>query len=179
MAGTSYERFTLSFRAIEGQIDRAALRLTLTYAVTERLSAGVEYNPKADSVAPLANLVVVRETDRRPALIAGTSSDRVGTPSGQSFYLTASKDLSRELGLPLGPYVGVAYGTYEAKARPIAGLNVDFGRGLSSLVIYDGVKLHGLLNYAHGRHGLSVVLAQMKHVGISYNVRFGMPSVFR
>src|SRR5687768_16119174 len=113
MAGTSGERFTFSFRAIEGQIDRATLRTTLTCAITSRLSAGLEYNPKAESFGPLANLVLVTETDRRPALIAGTSSDRIGTPSGQSFYLTASKDLSAELGVPLAPYAGLAYGTYD------------------------------------------------------------------
>ncbi len=31
---------------------------------------------------PLANLVALTETPRRPALIIGTSSDRIGTPFG-------------------------------------------------------------------------------------------------
>jgi hypothetical protein len=123
-------------------------------------------------VSPLANAILVRETRRRPALIAGTSSDRIGTPSGQSFYVTVSKDLRRELQLPVAPYVGVAYGTYEDRARPIAGLSIDFGRGLSSLVIYDGVRIHPTLSYARGRHGLSLILAQSRHPGLSYNVRF-------
>lgn len=123
-------------------------------------------------MSPLANVVLVGETNRRPALIAGTSSDRIGTPSGQSFYLTVSKDLRRELGIPVAPYVGVAYGTYEDRARAIAGLNVDFGRGFSSLTIYDGVRVHPTLSYSHGRHGLSLILAQARHPGFSYNVRF-------
>ena len=142
------------------------------YSLTPRLSVGVEYNPKADSVSPLANAILVRETPRRPALIAGTSSDRIGTPSGQSFYLTVSKDLRREIRLPVAPYVGVAYGTYEDRARGIAGLNVDFGHGLSSLVIYAGVRVHPTFSYARGRHGLSLVMAQGRHPGLSYNVRF-------
>jgi hypothetical protein len=162
----------MSFRAIEGQIDRAALRTTLMYSVAPRLSIGIEYNPKASSVSPLANAILVRETSRRPALIAGTSSDRIGTPSGQSFYLTVSKDLRREIHFPLAPYVGVAYGTYEDRARLIGGLNVAFGAGFSSLVIYDGVHVHPTLRYARGRHGLSLILAQSKHPGLSYNVRF-------
>jgi hypothetical protein len=123
-------------------------------------------------VSPLANAILVRETRRRPAVIAGTSSDRIGTPSGQSFYLTVSKDLRREIQLPVAPYVGVAYGTYEDRARPIAGLNIDFGRGLSSLTIYDGVRIHPTLSYSRGRHGLSLILAQGRHPGLSYNVRF-------
>ena len=172
MAGRLRERFTFSFRAIEGQIDRAALRTTLVYALTRRLSAGVEYNPKARSVSPLVNVILLTETRRRPALIGGTSSDRIGTPTGQSFYVTVSKDLRHEIGLPLAPYLGVAYGTYEDRARPIAGLNVAFGHGLSSLVIYDGVRVHPTLSYSRGRHGLSFILAQSRHPGLSYNVRF-------
>lgn len=114
----------------------------------------------------------MRETERRPAIIAGTSSDRIGTPSGQSFYLTVSKDLQAEIDLPVAPYVGLAYGTYEDRARVIAGLNVDFGRGLSALVLYDGIGVHPMLSYARGRHGISFLLAQGRHPGLSYNVRF-------
>jgi hypothetical protein len=62
------------------------LRTTLTYSLQRRLSVGIEYNPKADSVSPLANLIAVPESRYRPAVILGTSSDRIGTPSGQSFY---------------------------------------------------------------------------------------------
>jgi hypothetical protein len=140
--------------------------------LTPRLSVGVEYNPKARSVSPLANAILLRETRRLPALIAGTSSDRIGTPYGQSFYLTVSKDLRREIRLPVAPYLGLAYGTYEDRARVIAGLNIDFGRGVSSLVIYDGVTIHPTLSYSRGRHGLSLLLAQARHPGLSYNVRF-------
>jgi hypothetical protein len=103
---------------------------------------GIEWNPLAEKVSPLANWRAISETDSRPAIILGTSSDRIGTPSGQSFYVTASKDLSPWLRVPLAPYVGVAYGTYEDKARAIAGLNIYFPASVSSLVIYDGVKVH-------------------------------------
>jgi hypothetical protein len=142
------------------------------YAASPRLSIGIEYNPKASGVSPLANAILVRETRHRPALIAGTSSDRIGTPSGQSFYLTVSKDLRREIHLPVAPYIGVAYGTYEDRARAIGGLSVAFGGGFSSLVLYDGVRVHPTLSYARGRHGLSLILAQSRHPGLSYNVRF-------
>jgi hypothetical protein len=136
------------------------------------LSAGIEYNPKAGSVSPLANLRLVPETARRPALILGTSSDRIGTPSGQSFYLTASKDLQRETGLPLAPYVGLAYGTYEDRARAIGGMNVRFGGGWSALVIFDGVHLHPTATFARGRFGASLLLVRGRHPGLSVNARF-------
>jgi hypothetical protein len=136
------------------------------------MQIGVEYNPLAGKVSPLVNWRLLGESDRRPALIAGTSSDRIGTPSGQSFYLTASKDLSAWLVVPIAPYVGVAYGTFEDKARAIAGVNVGLPANLSSLIIYDGVKVHPTLNYTSGRHVVSILLAHGRDPGASYSVRF-------
>jgi hypothetical protein len=140
------------------------------------VTAGVEFNPRTegagDKVGPLINCVAVTETARRPALIVGTSSDRIGTPSGQSFYATFSKNLKREAGLPIAPYVGVAYGTYEDRFLPLAGLNVSFTRNFSGLVIFDGVRVHPVLNYARGRHAFSFVLAFANKPGLSYSISF-------
>jgi hypothetical protein len=133
----------------------------------------VEYNPRADDVGLLANFVAITETDKRPALILGTSSDRIGTPRGRSFYATVSKDLSNELKLPIAPYVGVAYGTYEDRFLPLAGLNVNWTNNLSSLVVFDGVKVHPTINYNLGRrHVFTFLLAQGKNPGVSYSVSF-------
>jgi len=140
------------------------------------VTAGVEVNPRTegsgDKVGPLINWVAVTETARRPALIVGTSSDRIGTPSGQSFYATFSKNLKREAGLPIAPYVGVAYGTYDDRFLPLAGLNVSFTRNFSGLVIFDGVRVHPVLNYARGRHACSFVLAFANKPGVSYSISF-------
>ena len=118
------------------------------------------------------NWLAVKETENRPALILGTSSDRIGTPEGQSFYATLSKKLKRETGLPIAPYAGVAYSTYEHRWLPLAGLNVYFTKKLSSLVIYDGVRVHPMLNYTHGRHNFSFLLAFANKPGFSYSVSF-------
>lgn len=123
-------------------------------------------------MSPLANLRLVSETARRPAVIVGTSSDRIGTPTGQSFYVTLSKDLEREIGLPVAPYVGAAYGTYEDELRAIGGINVHLARGLSSLVIFDGVHVHPTMTYAWGRFGVSLLLVRARDPGVSVNVRF-------
>ena len=100
-------KWTLGVRVIANQIDRARWRNTLTYRFHPRLTAGAEYNPLAGKVSPLANFVALTETHRRPALILGTSSDRIGTPSGQSYYATLSKNIKHHTGLPLAPYFGV------------------------------------------------------------------------
>jgi hypothetical protein len=170
--GENNYRWTYGVRFIPNIINRAKWRNTLTYQVNSRLSVGIEYNPLAGKVSPLANFVAVTENAKRPAIIFGTSSDRIGTPSGQSFYATASKNLEKETGLPIAPYFGVAYGTYENRLRPIGGLNIYLPKGFSSTILFDGVKVHPLLNYTNGRHQFGFMLAQGKKAGFSYSVSF-------
>ncbi len=165
-------RWTLGFRVIANQIPRARWRNTLTYRFHPRLTAGVEYNPLAGKVSPLANLLVLTEKRRRPALILGTSSDRIGTPSGQSFYATVSKSLKEATGLPVAPYAGIVYGTYEDRFRPIGGLNINFEKGFSSTVVFDGVRVHPLVNYTRGRHVFSVIMERGRNPGASYSISF-------
>ncbi len=157
---------------IANQIPRASVRTTLTYRLTSTLSGGIEYNPRADKVSPLMNWVPVTETARRPALILGTSSDRIGTPSGQSFFATFSKNLKRETNLPIAPYAGVVYGTYEDRFRPIGGLSIGLHENVSALAVFDGVHVHPMLSLSHGRHALSLLLVRGRDPGVSYSISF-------
>ena len=174
MSGTGQLQYkwTYGARFIPNAIDRAKWRNTLTYQVTPRFSVGIEYNPLAGKVSPLANFVAVTETSKRPSLILGTSSDRIGTPSGQSFYATVSKSLERETGLPFAPYIGVAYGTFENRLRVIGGLNVYFRESWSSTVLFDGVRVHPTVNYTRGRHQFGLILERGRNPGFSYSVSF-------
>jgi len=171
-AGNENYKWTYGVRLIANQIDRAKWRNTLTYRFHPRVTVGIEYNPLAKKVSPLANVVAITETDVRPALILGTSSDRIGTPSGQSFYATFSKSLKRATGLPVAPYVGVAYGTYEDRARIIGGLNITLSDRWSSTILFDGARIHPLLNYTFGRHQLGMILERGRNPGISYSISF-------
>lgn len=166
------KRWIFASRVISNQIDRATLRHTLHYRLLPRLQVGVEYNPLASEVAPLFNLHIVSETSARPALILNTSTDRIGTPEGQSFTLTASKDLGRWLKLPVAPYVGVAYGTYEDKARMIGGLFSRFSSAFSSLILFDGVHVHPTFTYSYKQHVFSLLMIRGKHPGLSYSITF-------
>ena len=166
------EKWTYGVRVIANQIDRAKWRNTLTYRFHPRFTAGIEYNPLAGKVSPLANVVAITETHLRPALILGTSSDRIGTPSGQSFYATFSKSLKHFTGLPVAPYVGVAYGTFEDRTRAIGGLNITFDEHWSSTILFDGVRVHPLINYTRGRHQFGVILERGRNPGASYSISF-------
>jgi hypothetical protein len=102
----------------------------------------------------------------------GTSTDRIGTPSGQSFFATFSKNLRRETGLPIAPYVGATYGTYDHRVRPIGGLSVSLNKNFSILATYNGVNVHPLLIFSHERHALSLIMVKGRDPGMSYSVTF-------
>jgi hypothetical protein len=147
--------------------------MTLMYRWKPWLHFGVEYNPKVGEVHPLITLIPVRETKNRPAIVIGYSSDRIGTPEGDSFYITASKDLEHWTGLPIAPYFGVVYGTYEHRARPIAGLNMRLRKDLSSLIQFDGVKVHPTLTYTfNDTHSLTFLMIRGKSPGLTYTFSF-------
>ena len=174
MSGAAQDssNWTYGVRLIANQIDRAKWRNTLTYRFHPRFTAGLEYNPLAKKVSPLANLLILTETPSRPALILGTSSDRIGTPSGQSFYATLSKNLRDQTRLPIAPYVGVAYGTFEHRTRAIGGLNIHLAERWTATAVFDGVRVHPLLNYTHGRHQFGLILERGRNPGASYSISF-------
>lgn len=168
----SSNKWTFGLRLLSNQIPRAAVRTTLTYRFHPRFQAGVEYNPRVGEVGVIANFLVLPETQRRPALMVGTSTDRIGTPSGQAFYATFSKNLRRETGLPIAPYVGAAFGTYDNRLRPIGGMNITLSRQFSILATYNGVNFHPLLNFTHDRHTLSLIMVKGRDPGMSYSIAF-------
>ncbi|MGH9657827.1 MAG: hypothetical protein ACRD96_04730, partial [Bryobacteraceae bacterium] len=99
-------------------------------------------------------------------------SDRIGTPSGQSYYATVSKNLKRETRLPIAPYFGVAHGTYESRTRPIGGLSVGFAEWLTGLAIFDGVHVHPTLSAQWSKSVFTFLLVRGKHPGVSYSIVF-------
>lgn len=115
------------------------------YQVTERLSIGLEANPIDDDYGPLANWRALDETETRPALIFGTSSDRIGTPSGRAVYGTFSKDLESILGIPVAPYVGVNYSGFDHDFDAIGGLNIRWPEKITSTHLYDGENIHHII----------------------------------
>ena len=144
------------------------------YRTTPDLDLGIEYNPLDDALDPLVNYRLVGETEGAPAVILGTSSDRIGTPGGQAYYVTASKSLQHETGLPIAPYAGISYGSYDEKADPIGGLNVRYSEAWSSTHLCDGHNLHHMLNLdlGEGRPTLGLLLVHLRGYHLGFNVAF-------
>jgi len=149
------------------------VRATLIYRLHPRFHIGLEYNPKVGEVHPLITLIAVTETKNRPAVIIGISSDRIGTPSGTSVYLTASKDLQHWTGLPVAPYGGIVYSSYDKVFRPIGGLNIRIRNDLTSLIQFDGVKVHPSLTYTfNDTHALTFLMIRGTRPGVTYTFSF-------
>jgi hypothetical protein len=74
--------------------------------------------------------------------------------------------------LPVAPYVGVAYGTFENRFRVIGGVNVYFTDRFSSTVLFDGVRVHPTFNYTRGRHQFGIILERGRNPGVNYSVSF-------
>lgn len=163
-------RWELSHRYIAGQIDRATHRTVLMYRAHPDLKFGIEANLLADEIGMVANWRAVRETGRRPAVIFGTSSDRIGTAAGQAYYVTASKSLHHAIGIPVAPYAGASYSGYEDRVIYPFGINISLPRGFSAMLMNDGVHTH--LSATYWRRNVSVTLLAIERKDVGLTVGF-------
>ena len=117
------------------------------------------------------------ETASRPALVFGTSSDRIGTPHGRAVYGTLSKDFEGWTGLPFAPYAGVSYGTFDDELVPIGGLIVRFGERWTGSALYDGDNVHFLANVTlDSGASIGLIAAGQDgeyYLGASFSTSFG------
>lgn len=148
----------------------------MSYRFAPTFSAGLEFNPLDDDLGVIANWLAMPESEEAPALIFGTSSDRIGTSHGRAFYGTFSKDLERWTNLPIAPYAGASYGTFDDELVAIAGLSIRWSDRWSTTNLWDGHNLHHILETSVGdRHSLGLILVDLDgdhELGITYSIRF-------
>ena len=151
-------------------LDRPQWRFTANYRLHQRLQVGVEFNPKAKEIGPLVTLFLLTETEARPALFLGTSSDRIGSPSGeQSYYATASKYVPQ---LRTSFYGSLNYSEWDEKFNFPVVVGVELGKGLSVRPMYDGDRGHVMLNYFTAQYGVSLMYVWFETMGVSFSVGF-------
>ncbi len=161
-------RWVASARFIDDIAERRAQqRYTLTYRFTERLRLGVEWNPLADDVGLIGNYVAVEETANRPALLLGTSSDRIGTATGRVYYATLSKNLDGWIGVPVAPYVGASWSDRSNRWEELAGLQYRLFDGAVSFThLWDGVNLHHTVDWGGLGEALEIEALQSATLGL-------------
>lgn len=131
----------------------------------------MEVNAAVGEVGPIANWFALRETDHRPALIFGTSSDRIGTPAGKRmYYFTLAKQIGH---LPIAPYVSLNYSETDRRINYPFGLTLQLGNAWTLMPMYDGQRAHTTLTWS-GNHGESITLlaAWNQRFGISFGLNF-------
>lgn len=139
---------------------------------TPNIKAGLEWNVRAGELGVVANWRLLGETETRPAVILGTSSDRIGTPTGQSYYVTLSRSLERETGLPIAPYVGASYSEYEDRILVPFGLSAAINERLSAMLINDGVHTHLSATVAIQRFSVTLLAVERRDFGVTVATRF-------
>lgn len=155
---------------MDTDLDRPRWRSTLTRRVHPRLQLGVEVNPGADEIAPIATLFLLTESGPRPALFLGTSSDRIGSPKGkQGYYLTAAKDLRR---LRAAPYATLHYSEWDEGLNAPFGLHVDLTGGFWVRPMYDGHRTHLTAGYSRERVSLTALYIWLERPGVALSFGF-------
>ena len=134
------------------------------------LQLGIEYNPVVGEVGPLGTWFLLTETERRPALFLGTSSDRIGSPEGtQAYYATVAKYLPP---VHVSPYLSLNYSEWDGGWNIPFGANVELGHGLSVQPMYDGDRTHLLGSYATDRMSVTLIWAWLESAGVALSFGF-------
>ena len=127
-------------------------------------------NPAAGEVGPLVTLFALTETETRPAVFFGTSSDRIGSPEGtQSYYVTASKYLPP---LRLAPYGSINYSEWDSGWNFPFGATFEAGAGFYVRPMYDGQRTHLLGGWFHGNWGVTLIWAWLEEPGAAVSFGF-------
>lgn len=159
-----------SLRYVDTDLLRPRWRATAGCRVIPTLQLGVEYNPEVGEVGPLVTWFLLTETERRPALFFGTSSDRIGSPEGkQSYYATGAKYLPW---LRTSPYASLNYSEWDREVNLPFGANIELGHGLAVRPMYDGHRTHLLGTYATERFSATAIWAWLERAGVAVSVGF-------
>lgn len=155
---------------MDTELERPRWRSTLSYRVLPKLQVGLEVNPAASEVGPIATWFLVTESGQVPAVFLGTSSDRIGSPKGkQAVYLTAARNIDP---VPASLYATVNYSTWDERLNFPFGANIEVLPGITLQPMYDGNRTHLLATYSAERYSLTLMSAWLERFGIAASVGF-------
>jgi hypothetical protein len=159
-----------SARYVDTDVERARWRFTANHRLLPRLQVGVEFNATVAEFSPLATLFVVTETQRRPGLFLGTSSDRIGSPEGtQAYYATATKRLPAT---GTTAYASLNHSEWDDALNVPFGAGQELGRAFVVRYMYDGQRSHALLDHYRGDVGVSLMWIWLERFGVALHGGF-------
>ena len=91
-------------------------------------------------------------------------------PGGLGRRIGLIDHLEPLLRLPIAPYAGAAYGTFDDRLRPIGGINYFVTENLSALVTYNGEHYNSILSLSRGRYTGSLLYVSGGNIGAAWNV---------
>ena len=155
---------------MDTDLERPRWRSTVSWRAIPTLQVGLELNPAAGEVGPVATWFLLTESGARPAAFLGTSSDRIGSPEGtQSYYLTVAKNLDP---VPVSLYGSVNHSEWDRGLNLPFGANIEVLPGITLQPMYDGRRTHLLGVYSAERYSFSLIYAWLERVGIAAAVGF-------
>ena len=161
----------MSARWADLDVDRARWRGTIMRRLHPRLALGVEINPGVEEFGPLATLFLLTETHARPSLSLGTSSDRIGSPEGEtSVFLTAAKKVPR---VPVAPYVSLNWSEWDDGFNVPFGASFFLGSDWSLRPMYDGERTHLMASFSRGPVSVTALWIWLEEAGLAISWGFG------
>lgn len=155
---------------MDTSLARPRWRFTGTYAFTQDLLLGLEFNPVADEVNVIGNYIAMRETPTNPMINFGSSSDRIGSPVGtQSYYVTVSKGFAAAR---LTAYASINYSEWERGFNLPFGVDLALSSEASLLFLNDGRRSHLMLNLKRKEVTLGLMWVWFERPGISLSWGF-------
>ena len=163
-------KWSSSVRYVDTDLNRPRWRSTIHYRVLARLQLGLEFNPSESEFSPLMNAFLLTETEKRPAMVLGTSSDRIGSPEGkQAYYITVAK---HHPNWPFSGYFSVNYSEWDKGFNVPFGVAWEFNRNWAAQTMFDGDEYHLLLNWRGNRYAASLLWVWMESPGIAFSMEF-------
>jgi len=159
---------------VDSSQERPRWRTTLTRRVSPRFQVGVEFNASApkEKLNPVGNYFIQTETETKPGIVAGFSSDRIETPYGMSYFVSAQKQLGGEKGR-VAPYLGLFYSEFGREVLMPFGASIALRDDLVLLPMCDGKYGHTTLSWFSKRgESISLIAAFNKRMGIAFAKNF-------
>lgn len=192
LGGEMGHQFVMTYRFVGIDDPKAQHRFTLDYAVTPNFSVGIERSGSDSRVGPNTTLddgffdylrysdgdatilprfswFITPEKGWAPSLVFGAASDRLSTPRGQAFFLTAGHSIP---GTKLFPFVSVKTNSFDGKTVFPFGLNIGLDGGYVIQAINDGDYSHFLFTKMMDHMHVSLLLARSEYIGFVVAVGF-------